>query len=100
MRPIVVTNLVLLALAAILFVCDQMCDRHTLMGAHVCERDFDGRRLKDVLVGQPVIPDRIVIDLTSECLLLTYQTDRILWHKYPCVSLLCYGERVIDAEVK
>ncbi len=100
MRLIVKTNLILLVLAVFLFACDQLFDGYSLMGTRVREKDLKGKCLKDVLIGQPVIPDRIIFDTMTGHFLLTYEADCVLGHRYPYVFLCCGGERVVGACVR
>ena len=94
-------NLALSVLAASLFVCNQLCDSDVLLGSRVRKSRLYGKRLKDVLVGQPVVPDRInIYRAPHSFFLLVYEADNIFWRRYPFVVVAYINEHVRVVEVR
>ena len=94
-----ILNLALIAVSCILLAIDKRIDSQVLLGSKVDEGRFEGRELKEIFDGQPVVPDEIVIDPLNDAVLLIYHADGSFWHKYPTVGILTKGERITFCKV-
>lgn len=99
MRRIFVVNGVLLVIASVLFSIDRWCDRESLLGCNVKSEALLGRQMEDLLDGQPVIPDKILV-LRYDIIGFSYKRDNTVWHDYPYIEVGFHNERVLSADIR
>ena len=94
----------LLTVLGILIAVETILDRRELLGSHCSEEEIAGRNVSEILVGQPVIPDRICMllskELNAEEWRFEYEADYVFPHCYPYMAMLISNGRVILCEVR
>ena len=97
-------NAMLLTVLGILIAVETILDRRELLGSHCSEEEIAGRNVSEILVGQPVIPDRICMllskELNAEEWRFEYEADYVFPHCYPYMAMLISNGRVILCEVR
>lgn len=100
MRLIFALNVALFVIALSLGFIDWRLDRSSLLGSGVDEKALLGRNMEELLDGQPVEPDTIVILSGGDLIALVYEQDTDGWHQYPSVEVTIVNERVVGANVR
>lgn len=98
LRILVITDVILLVLALLLYAVNLRYDGNALLGTHVNPDDIVGRRLEDILPNQSFIPDKIEIFPQEDLIGLTYEPSRFFLHKYPLVTISTEGDLSTERE--